>query len=72
MREDEIKSMRRRSGHIDINSCLVSFLYELMRDHITPGQIEEVLQNSINDPDVQYTNGWLAKYAEDIANRLIK
>lgn len=72
MRQNEIENMRERSGHININSYLVSFLYELMRDHITPGQIEEIVQNSIKDPDVQYTNGWLAKYAEDIANRLIK
>ncbi len=61
--------LRKRSGAIKINSKLVSFLYELMRDHLPPGKVEELARAS-TDPDVTYSNGWLAQYAQDIANRL--
>jgi hypothetical protein len=64
------KALSERSGTVRINSRLVSFLYELMRDHLTPGKIEEIIRSSEKDPDVLYINGWLARYAEDLANRL--
>ena len=69
--DDETKALRERSGSvkIKINSKLVSFLYELMRDHLPPGKVEELVRAS-QDPDCIYTNGWLAKYAQDLANRL--
>jgi hypothetical protein len=68
--KDTIVAMRKRSGEVRIESRLVSFLYELMRDHVPLGVVEEIVQASEKEPDVLYTNGWLAKYAEDIANRL--
>ena len=61
--------MRERSEKIEIDSKLVSFLYELMRDYLTPGIVEKLVQAS-QEPHIVYTNGWLAKYAEDLANRL--
>lgn len=66
---DEARNMRERSGAVDFNSRLVSFLYELMRDQLTPGQVEELVRNS-QEPQVEYTNGWLATYAADVATRL--
>lgn len=66
---EENEALRQRSGIVNINSKLVSFLYELMRDHLPTGVVEELVRRS-EDPDVYYTNGWLAKYAEDLANRL--
>lgn len=66
----EIEEQRARSGTITINSKLVSFLYELMRDELVPGKVEQLVQNSQSSDDAVYTNGWLAKYAEDLANRL--
>lgn len=35
--ESTTESLRERSGTVEIDSLLVSFLYELMRDHVTPG-----------------------------------
>lgn len=67
--KSETDSLRERSGTVKINSKLVSFLYELMRDHLPTGKVEELVRAS-NDPDVTYTNGWLALYAQDLANRL--
>lgn len=61
--------LRESSGNININSKLVSFIYELMRDHLTPGAVEQVLRNS-TEPNAQYTNGWLAQYAQYVAGEL--
>lgn len=66
---DQNVALRARSGCVNVHSRLVSFLYELMRDEITPGRVEELVRNS-SDPDGIYTNGWLANYAIDLARRL--
>ena len=62
--------MKDRSGNVSSHSKLVSFLYELMREDIPVGRIEELVRNSIDDIETMYTNGWLANYAIDVANRL--
>jgi hypothetical protein len=61
--------LRERSGSINSEDRLVSFLYELMRDHLPVGTVEDVLRNSMMK-ETQFTNGYLAKYAEDIAARM--
>jgi hypothetical protein len=66
---DDNVGLRARSGCVNVHSRLVSFLYELMRDEVTPGRVEELVRNS-SDPDGIYTNGFLANYAIDIARRL--
>jgi hypothetical protein len=70
--EEHTKELRERSGHVVINSYLVSFLYQLMRDHLTVADVEMLVRESEEESVVTYTNGWLAKYAEDLANRLTK
>jgi len=70
MNEEKTKAMRVRSGHIVIHSRLVSFLYNLMRDHMPVGDVETLVQDAEDEPDVIYTNGWLANYAADLADRL--
>ena len=62
-------ALKKRSGDVVLHSKLVSFLYELMRDEVTPGKVERILMNC-RDPDVTYSNGWLARYAKDVATRL--
>ena len=62
--------IRKASGEVEIRSRLVSFLYELMRDEVTPGVVARVLKNSL-DPDVRFCNGWLARYAEWVAKQLL-
>jgi len=39
-------------------------------DDLPAGTVENIVKNSNKEIDVVYTNGWLAKYAEDIAKRL--
>lgn len=69
-KEDKTCSLRERPGTIKINSRLISFLYQLMRDNVPVGTIEQVTQDSEDHLEVVFTNGWLAKYAEDVAKRL--
>ena len=64
------QKMRIESGEVDSYDKLVCFLYLLMRDVATPGRIADLLLNMENKGPYQFTNGWLARYAENIANQL--
>ena len=70
LKENKTIAMRERSGKFASKSKLIGFLYLLMRDHIPPGIVEEILNDCDTENTTVYTNGWLAQYAEDIANRL--
>lgn len=65
--------MRKASGEVQDRRALVAFLYVLARDHLTTGTIEEIIGSHVepitNEPTV-FTNGWLARWAQDVANRL--
>ena len=66
------ENLRSRSGNYTSNDPLICFLYVLMRDHTTSGNIEEILNFNL-PPDGEYTdftNGYLAQHAMDIADRL--
>jgi hypothetical protein len=74
------KIVREASGKVIYPSSdwLTSFLYELMRDAIPAGQVETIVR-SIEEKarksgleDILYTNGWLAKYANHLAERIRK
>jgi len=71
--------LKERSGFVTSNDKLVDFFYVLMRDHVTPGNIEYIMiqvdkEKQMNDlkhvDKTSYTNGWLASYAKDIVERL--
>lgn len=63
------EKLREASGNIDSDSKLVAFLYDLMRDHLPHGVIERLLRDNEN-PKACYTNGWLAQYAQYVAEEL--
>lgn len=67
-----IEAMRERSGMVSSDDSLVSLLYELMRDYVPPGTIEGIMASCKTDTETVFTNGWLANYAKDLANRLRK
>lgn len=53
------------------NDKLTAFLYDLMRDHLTCGVVEKLVQVAqLGDGNVEYTNQHLAKYSQELANRL--
>jgi len=41
--KNRISSLRERSGQVESDDPLVSFLYQLMRDHLAPGVVEELM-----------------------------
>ncbi len=66
----ENERLRECSGGVDSKDPLVAFLYILMRDHLPAGTVEELIRQHCCSPMMLFTNGWLAKYAEDVASRL--
>jgi hypothetical protein len=65
--------LRERSGSVSSKDPLVSVLYSLIRDgDVSPSRIEFLVQEHIDSgaDEVLYTNGYLAQYCIDIAERL--
>ena len=64
-------ALRERSGNVQSTDPLVSFLYLLLRDHMTAGDVESMIIDCVGEnADTAFCNGYLAKYAEDLAQRL--
>lgn len=68
------------SGKVKDTRPLVAFLYDLVRDRLPLGTVETMVREQFEpqnpyvdkEPDsYQFTNGWLAKYAQDVADRLV-
>jgi hypothetical protein len=58
-------------GDLYRDGGLTCFLYLLMRDHLPPGVIEKItLECQTSGNPIQYTNGWIADYAANVASRL--
>lgn len=71
-RLDLNEALRQRSGVVCIESRLVAFLYHLLRDHLPAGVVEELVRETTEAEETGlYSNGYLARYAEDIAKRLL-
>ena len=49
---------------------LVTFLYILMRDEVTPGTVAGIIQDHVLDLPTTYTNKHLEAYAREIAEKL--
>lgn len=65
--------IRARSGKVSSSDPLVSFLYTLMKDYVTSGNIEEIMLSHMpQEPGTvtEFTNGYLALHAQDIAERI--
>jgi hypothetical protein len=54
------------------DDSLVAFLYIVLRDYLQPGAVEDILLRHIENHrgETVYSNGWLARYAQSIANRI--
>jgi polyhydroxyalkanoate synthesis regulator phasin len=68
--EKRFDKLRETSGSVVFDDALTSFLYELMRDHLSTGTVEQLVVNATNNTDILFTNGWLAKYANNLAEEL--
>lgn len=69
----ENKRLREASGEVNSDDPLVDVLYTLMRDHLPAGEVEKLVRD-VTHPLIAkkrcYTNGWLALYAKDLAERI--
>lgn len=48
----------------------VAFLYQLMRDDVVVGRVEQIVRDSEKPEEYVLTNEHLARYAEELAERL--
>lgn len=64
----ENDALHKRSGEVMDDDPLVRFLYLLMRDHLPTGVVEGLVHSE--DKVIHFTNGFLARYAQDMAARL--
>jgi hypothetical protein len=65
------EALRKISGEFTSKDPVVVFLYHLMRDHLPTADVEKLVQDSqINGKECLFTNGYLARYAENLAQRL--
>jgi hypothetical protein len=65
------ESLREASGRFQSSRPLVGFLYGLMRDLLPTGKIAELCREAVETAAATYTNGFLARYAEHIADELV-
>lgn len=67
-----MRPIHERSGGFDCDDPLVELLYVLLRDHVLPGDLEKLVADirSSKHSSAQYSNGWLARYAQDLAQRI--
>ena len=72
-RKDEQEAserIRKASGEVESTDPLAAFLYLLTRDHLTPSTVEEIMGRLSGKLSTVFSNGWLAQYAMDVADRL--
>ena len=72
-RRERMDNLRIRSGRISFEDPLASLLYTLMRDGaVAPGVLERAIQDEeiFGGDEKLFTNGWLALYAKDLADRI--
>lgn len=77
MRTGRNKEIFEESGEVSFPASdkLTSLMYEILRDVAPCGSIESKLrqvEEESEDGDITYTNGWLAKYAKNLADRIKK
>lgn len=70
--KQRMNQLREKSGKVISKDPLVSFLYELMRDHLPAGTVETLINGTLwpGSEEVLFTNGFLARYAENLAEIL--
>lgn len=70
---DPNADIRQASDNVIDTNKMVSFFYELMRDHLPSGVVEGIVRRVLDeDYDVHYCNGWLARHAQLIVERLFQ
>ncbi|KKL22962.1 hypothetical protein LCGC14_2430160 [marine sediment metagenome] len=71
MTKKRAEELREESGTVTYSDPLTAFLYDLMRDHLPTGVVEKIVHENVdNEQECVFTNGWLAKYAHNLAETI--
>jgi hypothetical protein len=72
MKNDRTDELREASGKVVYSDPLTSFLYQLIRDELPAGKVEKIVRDVLSegDKEVLFTNGWLAQYANNLAEMI--
>ncbi len=62
--------IREASGNVESSDPVVALLYVLLRDHVLPGDMAAVVKDLRKASSFMFSNGWLAQYAQFLANDL--
>ena len=67
------EQFREMTGSVTSDHPLVCLLYEIMRDHVPVGVVEQMVANleKFHGHDLKFTNGWLAQHAKNMVVRLM-
>jgi hypothetical protein len=68
------EEMRKESGDLVSDDRLLCFMYLLMRDKLPVGEVEQLVMEveNFSSYNIKYCNGWLAKYAQNLSQRIKK
>ena len=61
--------MRELTGCVN-GGKLSALFYILLRDHLTAGVVEKIVDSIEDTTEVEFTNGYIANYAKLLAKRL--
>jgi hypothetical protein len=72
MAKERIDALRSASGTVTYSDPLTTFFYLLMRNELATGTVAELVEEVVNDhgEEIIFTNGWLAKYANYLADQI--
>jgi len=63
--------LREASGTITYTDPLTAFFYLLLRNELAAGKVEALVSEAVNSAEeCTFTNGWLAQYANNLAERI--
>ena len=69
--KERMDNLRSDSGEVSYSDPLTTFLYLLMRNELAAGKVEELVGEATNSTEeILFTNGWLAKYANNLAEEI--
>mgnify|MGYP001009161481 CR=1 FL=1 len=70
--EKSFQELRNRSGNKVDTDKFIAFIYQLCRDYVTLGEIEQAVLDCTGpgSDSFNFTNGYLYEYVKDVVNRL--
>ncbi|KKM67119.1 hypothetical protein LCGC14_1474370 [marine sediment metagenome] len=69
--KERMEDLREASGEVSYSDPLTTFFYLLMRNELAAGKVEALVREAVDSAeDCLFTNGWLAHYANNLAEEV--